>query len=510
MTRGMWLLQTKTAKSWTAIAPLETSRPHPLKPRRPIHSPRFFRGPTAALNGLLLLMVLVITAGAPLGLNLSAAWAAEESGKADTKRVLDFQEAVRIALQQSPYFAKSALDIELSRLDESDSRYGLLPTVSFRTRYYVNRPSTNNSDVITLPTNPPVVVNQSRAVPQAYSLEFYTDSYNPLEAYFTLQARKLVTKMAQFTHIQIICDGIQRLGKMFLDLQSLKELADYQNKINDLARKNLEYIENRASLGTATSLEVRVARQELEVAQAEKKRLESSQKKARENLKSFLGLKPSEELSLDLHDVRRQILGTFDPNTATLDQAKSRSFELKIYEVRKQLQTFNITVAKTRLLPSFIAGVQNPDPLSLTAGGGNNLFFSVGLQVPVWDGLKRVRNISRQKAILKQFGAEKNLKEMDLSDVWEAAQGEIQEAASVLKLSQGQEELTRLKERQADISYQSGSIQLPAYLEGQKAVLEAKKATVTKTMDYHAAVLKLRYISGDLGHSYVDQSSWQN
>jgi outer membrane protein TolC len=160
-------------------------------------------------------------------------------------------------------------------------------------------------------------------------------------------------------------------------------------------------------------------------------------------------------------------------------------------------------VAKTRLLPSFIAGVQNPDPLSLTAGGGNNLFFSVGLQVPVWDGLKRVRNISRQKAILKQFGAEKNLKEMDLSDVWEAAQGEIQEAASTLKLSQGQEELTRLKERQADISYQSGSIQLPAYLEGQKAVLEAKKATVTKTMDYHTAILAA--ISGDLGHSYVDQ-----
>jgi len=510
MTKGMWLLQTKTAKSMTAIAPFETSRPHPPKPRRPIHSPRSLRGSMAALNGLLLLMVVVITTGAPLGLNPSAARAAEESGKAETKRLLDFQDAIRIALQQSPYFAKSALDIEISRLDESDSRYGLFPTVSFRTRYYVNRPSNNNLNVITLPTNPPVVVNQYNAVPQTYSLEFYTESYNPLEAYFTLQARKLVTQMAKFNHIQVICEGIQRLGKMFLDLQSLKQLADYQREINDLARKNLEYIENRASLGTATPLEVKVARQELEVAQAEKKRLESSQKKAQENLKSFLGFKPSEELSLDLHDVRRQTLGTFDPHTVTLDQAKSRSFELKVHEVKKQLQAYNITVAKTRLLPTFIAGVQNPDPLSLTAGGGNNLFFSVGLQVPVWDGLKRFRNISRQKAILKQIGAEKDLKEMDLSDVWEAAQGEIQEATSALKLSQGQEELARLKERQADINYQSGSIQLPAYLEGQKAVLEAKKTTVAKTTDYHAAVLKLRFISGDLGHSYVDQSSWQN
>jgi outer membrane protein TolC len=509
MTKGMRLLPTKMARSSAAISPLETPHPYPPAPSRQIQPPRFLRL-LAALQGVWLLMVLVIAASAPLGLNPAAARAAEESGQADTKKLVDFPEAVRIALKQSPYFTKSALDIDLSRLDESDSRHALLPSVSFRTRYYVNRPHNNNLNLITLPTNPPVVVNQSNAVPQAYSLEFYTDSYNPLEAYFSLQARKLLTKIAKFTHLQVIADGIQRLGRMFLDMQSLKQLTDYQKEINDLSRKNLEYIENRARLGTATSLEVRVARQELEVAQAEAKRLESSQKRARENLKSFLGLKPSEEISLDLHDVRRQILGGFDPNTATLDQAKARSWELKIKDIKKQLQTYNITVAKTRLLPSFIAGIQNPDPLSLTAGGGNNLFFSVGLQLPVWDGLRRVRNISRQKVLLKQYDAEKALKEMDLSDVWETAQGDIQEAASALKLSQSQEELARLKERQADISYQSGSIQLPDYLEGRKAVLEAKKTTVTKAMDYHAAVLRLRFISGDLDHSYVDQSSWQN
>ena len=172
MTKRMRLLPTNMARSRAAISLLETPHPYPLAPSRQIQPP-ISLGPLAALKGLWLLMVLVITAGALLGLNPAAARATEESGKADTKRLLDFQEAIRIALRQSPYFTKSALDIDLSRLDESDSRYGLLPSISFRTRYYVNRPGNNNVNLITLPTNPPVVVNQSRAVPQAYSLEFY-------------------------------------------------------------------------------------------------------------------------------------------------------------------------------------------------------------------------------------------------------------------------------------------------------------------------------------------------
>ena len=68
----------------------------------------------------------------------------------------------------------------------------------------------------------------------------------------------------------------------------------------------------------------------------------------------------------------------------------------------------------------------------------------------------------------------------------------------------------RLKERQAQIRYQSGGVQLPVYLEGRKGILEAQKNAAVKAMNYQAAVLKLRLISGDLGHSYVDQNAWQN
>ena len=61
---------------------------------------------------------------------------------------LTFEEAVKIALLQSPAFTKSSLDIDVGRLDETDSRYAMVPPLTFRTYYYVNRP-TNVSGALT-------------------------------------------------------------------------------------------------------------------------------------------------------------------------------------------------------------------------------------------------------------------------------------------------------------------------------------------------------------------------
>ena len=52
---------------------------------------------------------------------------------------VNFEEGVRIALYQSPVLTKSSLEVDLKRLDETDSRYGLFPSIDFRTYYYLNR-----------------------------------------------------------------------------------------------------------------------------------------------------------------------------------------------------------------------------------------------------------------------------------------------------------------------------------------------------------------------------------
>jgi outer membrane protein TolC len=441
--------------------------------------------PCRFASGLCLLLCLLV-----LGLSAPVAAAPEDKEPASKPAApgplsLSFDDSVRLAIHQSPYFTKSSLDIELRGMDETDSRYSMVPTLNLRTLYYANRPSHNNS--------------------KPYQLSFTTEPYNPMGAYFTLQAQKLATRLAILAHLDNISKGIMRLGGMFLELDYLQKVASFQTKVVDTAKENLIFCENRVSIGTGTSLELKLASQELQLARNEQQQIAFSRKKVLSNLRNFLGLKSNQELNPDLRDVRSQVLSSFDAAAASLEQAKSRSYELKALEVKKELQGYNILQAKTRLLPRFMLTIQNPDPLNTVTNSG--MYAGIGFTVPVWDGFKRYRNIGRQKTILRQMSSDKELKEADLEDRWMSAQQDLQTAASALKIAQSQEELAHLKERQSEIRYHSGGEPLPTMLEGQKGIWQAKKAEAMKSMDYAKAALSLRQLSGDLGNAYVQESS---
>lgn len=406
-----------------------------------------------------------------------------------TNGPLDYDRAARLAIRQSPYFTRTSLEINIKRMDETDSRYDMLPSVKFNSNYYVDKP------------------NQAGVSSKAYVLRFVSEGYNPVASYLTLQAQKLITQIAILYHMQAISDGLQRLGRVFLEMDCLKQVAARQQDLIDLARQNLTYFQNRLSIGSVTILEVKVATQELEGVQKEMERLTFSQNRLRENLKTLLGLKAGQETNLSLKEARNQLVGKLDPDATNLERTRARSYDLKVLELKRQLQEYQIMMAKARMLPNFFFGAQTADPLSTIQT--RELFFYVGVDVPVWDGFKRLRNISRQKTVMRQCGSEKDLKVVDLGDKWQEAQEKLHSATAARSTAQSFEELARLKERQSEIRYQSGGEPLAVYLEGRKGLLEAQKNTILKALDYDLAVLGLRHFSGDLGASYVDASSWQ-
>jgi outer membrane protein TolC len=399
-----------------------------------------------------------------------------------------FDDAVKIAITQSPHFSKSSLEIDIRRMDETDSRYGMVPPLTFRTVYYVNRPSHTGNN-------------------QPYSLSFSTDPYNPLGAYFTLQAQKLVTQVAVLTHLQMISLGLEHLGEFYLELESLHKQAACQKDLVQVARENLTYAENRVSIGTGTSLEAKVARQQLEMAVGEQEGLKVSMKRALNSLKNFLGLQSVPDFTPNFQDSRRQVMGNFDSATATLEEAKNRSYELKGLELHKKLQTYNIRLAQARVLPTVVFNTQTPSPLSVSTGQG--LYVGFGLDIPVWDGFKRIRNISRQKTVLKQLDAQKAEKENGIEEKWFGTLELIQGRSVALKNAQTMESLARLKAQQNEVRYQSGEAPLTVVLESRKEMLTVQKETLRRALDYDKAVLKHRENSGDLGYSYVDANSWQ-
>ena len=290
------------------------------------------------------------------------------------------------------------MDIDLKRLDESDARWSMIPPVNLQTYYYLDRPYTTG---------------------KPYSINFNWPSYNPFGSFFLLQARKMLTQMAIYGHMGVISQGLERLGKQFLDLGAMKGLAALQDDLIKVCKDNLAFAQNRLDIGTGTTLDVRLAAQELESAKNEKESLETTQSRTLSSLKTFLNLKPGDPFSLDLHDAPRQVLGSFDPAAATLEQAKDRSFELKIEKLKMKMQEYNVSIAKTKVYPSILLTASTPTRCTARAG----MFVGVGLDIPVWDGLKRIRDVSRQKAILRQMGLEKDIKEGDLTDQWNTVRG---------------------------------------------------------------------------------------
>jgi len=397
---------------------------------------------------------------------------------------MDFKTCVRLALKHSPYFTKSALNIDIRRLDESDSRYSFIPDVSLHTRYYFNTTAPGTT------------------------ISFVTDPYNPAASYFSLKARKLITQVAVMKHLQAISMGIDQIARKLLELDSLAKGSLCQNRIATLAGEKLVYVQERHKTGGVTHLEVQMAEQELALARAEVERIDTERASLLEGMCSFLGLDLAQKPQPDLPEARRQLLGDYHPEQADREQARAHSFALRIQELKKQLQEWNINLAYARYMPNFHFGIRDLDPFA-EATEDRDYFFFVGIQLPLWDGLKRARNISRQKIILRQYKSDIEIEEKELALEWQAARRHLKNAAMTLKMVRSSQEMARLKVRRSEIRYNANGQPLSLLLDSRVAHLETRKRVLSKGLDYDLAVLKIRHLSGDLFDSYVNVTPWQ-
>jgi outer membrane protein TolC len=426
------------------------------------------------------LLFLGVIAGA---LGVVSALAAAAAGAAART---DFDTCVSLALRHSPYFSRSALEIEVRRLDEKDSKSDYLPTITLRTKFYPHQPERAGT------------VNQ-----RDYSLDVAIESFNPLVAHYSLKIRQLLTRLAVLSHLRVISDGLRQMGNAFLELEALSRLAGVQDRLLEVSRRQETYVRRLAELGEATPLEVRVALQEGEVVRGEKARLQAAQTRLKARLREVVGLKGEEPLDFDLAQGRQQVLRPGEPRDWT--RQEPRSLEARMEAIKRELQSWNITLAKLRLLPGLTAAVQTPDPVAVT--GVRGYFVSVGLTWPIFDGFKRLRDISRQKTLLAQVEAEGAAQESDFRSRWREAVDKLQAAAATRELARSQVELARLKERQAELRFQGGE-PLSLALAAQRSRLEAEAQLIARELEHDQALLEVRALSGELVTPYVSERNW--
>jgi len=416
------------------------------------------------------------------------AGAADREPAADTAGAMGFSEAARRLILDSPYLRNSAIEIDLRRMDERDSRYGVLPSVSFRTRYFVDPPDDLQGK-------------------EPYAIDFVIDAYNPIERFYTIEVRKIITAMAVLRHLQAISESLERLGTAYLELDGLDELAQFNRQWIALAEQYAAYQRTRLDAGSATPLERSAADLEVAIGQAEQEKIAAARKSILHGLRGLLGLPEDQALAVACGDLSRELYGEVDLAAVSFSAVKENALDMQIHNLKLALQKRHITLARTRYLPNLLLGLQTTDPLGSRTDNG--LFFSIGFELPLWDGLKRFNDIERQQVVLRQYQAEEEVKSIDLTNKWENARNRLAETATQLRLAHVQRDLSGLREMQVETGYQAGRDSFANLLAERRRVLEMRKNLATRSLEHRKTLLTLHKLSGDLLRRFVNPGAWQ-
>ena len=433
------------------------------------------------------ILTLLLASPLALGVDSNSGLPADkiESRASAQGSPLDLDNAIRLALEKSPYFVQSALEIDVRRLDESDSRYAFIPTFAVQTRYYISPPFQSGNGF------------------RGAVLEFRTGDYNPAEAYFSLKIRKLLTQLAILAHKETIDAGILQLAQTFIKLGTLERLEENLNQIAELMRQKTALAKERLALGTASPAELKLAAQEEALVKAESDHLTGLKTSTVETLKVYLGLTPDEPVDVISQAGSQQALGEFKPETASEDRFLSRAFALQMQAIKEKLQEWQIILAYASFAPTLTFGLRNP-----VLEENRGYYVEMVLTLPIWEGNKRIHEISREKIRKRQLLAETRLKKNDLKLEWQAAVNRLQEAASALDLARRAEELAELKVAEEAVLYQSKG-NLSPLIEARVALLRARQKRENLLQDYNLAALEIRHLTGDLFDHYVSVADRQ-
>ena len=384
--------------------------------------------------------------------------------------LLTFHESVSLALRQSPYLSVSEMEVEIQRLGEADSRADYIPQFSLRTRYYLDQPEDSG---------------------RRFYLEFSVDPYNPVEAHVSLKARRLLTQLATREHLQSVADMLRALGEVFLELDAVDRVAVVDEELVEAAEARAARIAARSKLGSAGELERDVAGQEEEMARLQRQQGQAWRQALLERAAALMGWSGAALPEPEVRQAAGQIFGDDAADPAPWDFVRTNALEAAIWPLQRQLQELNITAARAAYIPDLLIGVRTPDPLSGLQD--EDLYFSVGVDIPIWDGWKRARQVNRQRQALAQQSERGVVGEADLKMRWRAAE-------NAWRLADLDARAARLREALADIRYrQAVAAGAEEELElARRTLLEARRQSVFRELARDKALLSVDFISGRL------------
>jgi len=445
-------------------------------------------------------------------------------GATTVKSPADFGECVRVSLAQSPILTKSAIEIESKRLDVGDAYSQYIPTIVMNTTFYMRLPELKNTDGQSAMQAYAAGNNKS---PQAYSslvqyihasdpnkdrasydLSFSTGTWNPLVTAFDVMAKKELVNIAVLAHLRVIDEGLKQLGSTFLQLGMVESMVKLSKEKEELAKKNLEYVNTKVGLGQSAELEVRIAQGKINMAKAETEKLQTNRAVLLDGLKFIMGVPAIQKVDLDLANYQKQVLDNFNPADVTEERLQKHSFPLRIKQYEHSLQKKNIALSYIHFLPTFSMGFTSISTLNNSSYKSDSskipfMYPNLNFSLPL-DWWTKIRDVNRQYKKLSQLSVETHNLEFQISSEFQKAQAKLRACVSDLKLAQANADVQKLQVQQAQLRFDSGQAEYDMIVKSMESYLDSQQNVLLKEQERNAAMLDLRFMSGDFQDHYIN------
>jgi outer membrane protein TolC len=410
------------------------------------------------------------------------------SAPVDMAAPLSFMDSVKIALARSEALRSSQITVESAKLSDKDVWYRLFPKLNLSVIY-----------------NVPILKESKTATTykESIALGFNTGPYDPLVAFLSQDASKSAIKLAEVGHVIAIEEMMGKIALGYIRIHSIDDEIICRKELVAELQSLERYTAKQLEAGTIATLDHKMARQKLLLAQLELERAIRKQNLVRREIKRLIGLNVQDNVTFETDNSSRELTTLSDIEKNTQPEAFAKNnLQLQAQALKVKLESYNIWLAWADHIPKFSFGFTTPDPMS-NQGGNLPYYVTLGATIPIWSWGETSRGV--EKAQLRARNEKLNEKLLlhkieqsvdDLRTLIETAE----ESVAILATTSELEKLSALRK---EIAFNSGNATYEALITARTEAIAKRMDTVKAQFELEEARVKLKILTGALVSDYL-------
>ncbi len=219
---------------------------------------------------------------------------------------------------------------------------------------------------------------------------------------------------------------------------------------------------------------------------------------------SYLKLEAQRRLTVDAESANG-ILAGFDGHALKWEDRWSCTEDDLLLRAQVKLGDFNIMVAWAQYVPDMTLQINNYPPAGQyqPPSGQEDTFLHLNFDFPLIDWGRRYRDVQTARMRKAQAFHEMARKRTEYSNKWLQAEQRVALAETQLKLEKTRLDTAEMQYKEARISFDEGTAELPDMVSRQEAATNARIAYIQAELDYRLAQLEWMYLANLLQERFL-------